>query len=317
MVIQRGRLPLALILLSALACEGYTEKLQDLWIHRDEIEYTYKGHVKAYAYATCKIVVNAVLAVIIPKPIRAAFASIVGLIGRTSSIVVRTGTYIAKLALTWGALNVTFLASAVALDTFGLWAFAAFVAWRTPEYIRRKFRAKVLHYIHLLLLPLLVSTLLVKSLICSNDHSPREATENPRGVDMTASSEISDGDAFVECDPKAPLAPGYVRISFGATIDGKRGCTVHGAVPKAARVSAVLARVGEITGFPPSMLRLSNAKSRAYLDPNGDLRDAKGPLKVQHVYLLKSELYVRGFGRTIVVEVAAREGVKYVKQRIA
>ena len=32
-----------------MPCEGYTEKLQELWIHRsDEIEYTYKRHVQSY-----------------------------------------------------------------------------------------------------------------------------------------------------------------------------------------------------------------------------------------------------------------------------
>lgn len=163
----RGRLPLALILLSALACDGYTEKLPEMYCHRDEIEYTYKGHVKAYAYATCRIALSAFLAIVIPKPIRAIFTGVarligstVGLIGRASSIVVRAGTYTAKLALIWGALNATFLASAVAFDTFGIWAFAAYLAWRIPESIRRKIRVKMFHYVHLLLLPLLVSTLL-------------------------------------------------------------------------------------------------------------------------------------------------------------
>ena len=167
MEIQRGRLPLALILLSALACEGYTEKLQELWIHRsDEIEYTYKRHVQSYAYAICVLtplaIMRGVLDRVIPKLARAAFTSTVGLIGRTSAAVVRMGIFIAKLTVIWGALNATIVAGAVALETFGVWAMVLFLAWRTPDFIWRKFRVKVFHFFHILALPLLVSTLLIQ-----------------------------------------------------------------------------------------------------------------------------------------------------------
>ena len=166
MEIQRGRLPLALILLSALACEGYTEKLQELWIHRsDEIEYTYKRHVQSYAYAICVLtplaILRGVLDRVIPRLARAAFTSTVGLIGRTSAAVVRMGIFIAKLTVIWGALNATIVAGAVALETFGVWAMVLFLAWRTPDFIWRKFHVKVFHFFHILALPLLVSTLLV------------------------------------------------------------------------------------------------------------------------------------------------------------
>ena len=322
MEIQRGRLPLALILLSALACEGYTEKLQELWIHRsDEIEYTYKRHVQSYAYAICVLtplaIMRGVLDRVIPKLARAAFTSTVGLIGRTSAAVVRMGIFIAKLTVIWGALNATIVAGAVALETFGVWAMVLFLAWRTPDFIWRKFRVKVFHFFHILALPLLVSTLLVSSLICRNDHSPRDATENPRGVDLKAPSDISYDDVFVECDPKAPLAPGYVRIAFGATINGVHGCTVNGAVPRGARVSSILARVAEICGFEPSKLRLRDTKTRALLDPADDLRGVRGPLKVEHVYLIKSELYVRGFGRTVVLEVAECMSIRTIKRMLS
>ena len=158
---ERGRLPLALILLSALACDGYTETLQNLWVHRDDkIEYTYKRHVQAYAYACVRATLAIVLGVI-PKPMRAAISSAVGLFGRLSSIVVRTGMSMTKLAVIWGVLNATILAGAVALDTFGTWAVAAFIAWRTPNFIWRKIRVKVFHIVQLIVLPLLASTLLM------------------------------------------------------------------------------------------------------------------------------------------------------------
>ena len=65
-----------------------------------------------------------------------------------------------KLAVIWGVLNATILAGAVALDTFGTWAVAAFLAWRTPNFIWRKIRVKVFHIVQLIVLPLLASTLL-------------------------------------------------------------------------------------------------------------------------------------------------------------